>query len=328
MTEQTIRYSIVIPVLNEQESIATLYTRLKETMDNVEGACEILFVDDGSTDDTFALLRELASIDPRVAVVRLRRNYGKTAALAAGFDAARGECIITLDGDLQHDPADIPRFLAKLDEGYDIVCSWRVRRVDNFWMRRIPSRIANWVMARLSGVRIHDFGGGFKAYRREVLEHIPIYGEMQRFIPALASSVGASICEVPIQNIPREHGSSHYGIGRAIPVFFDLITIRFLLKYAQRPLHFFGIVGMLGLFAGLATALGLMVDKFLFGHDILANHAPLMMFAAVLIIAGVQLLALGLLGEMQVRHFHSPQGSAPYKVASILRADQNARIPE
>jgi hypothetical protein len=196
------------------------------------------------------LLREIAAVDSRVTVVKLRRNFGQTAGLAAGFDHARGEYIIAMDGDLQHDPADIPLFLEKIAEGYDIVSGWRKHRVDNFWLRRIPSRCANWLMAKLSGVDIHDFGTTFKAYRREILGQVPLYGELHRFIPALASWYGASIIEVPIKNVNRERGASHYGISRTFRVFFDLITIRFLLKYLSRPLHFFGTLGMFSIFAG------------------------------------------------------------------------------
>ena len=220
-------------------------------------------MDDGSNDHTFAMLREIAAVDSRVTVVKLRRNFGQTAGLAAGFDHARGEYIIAMDGDLQHDPNDIPLFLEKIAAGYDIVSGWRKVRVDNFWMRRIPSRIANWMMAKISGVDIHDFGTTFKAYRRDILEQVPLYGELHRFIPALASWHGASICEVPIRNVNRERGTSHYGITRTFRVFFDLMTIRFLLRYLSRPLHFFGTLGMTSIFGGSAIVAWLGVEKFL-----------------------------------------------------------------
>ena len=234
------KYSIVVPLHNEQENVTDLYDRLKAVMEAAGETFEIVLVDDGSNDHTFPMLREIAAVDSRVTVVKLRRNFGQTAGLAAGFDHARGEYIIAMDGDLQHDPADIPVFLEKIAAGYDIVSGWRKVRIDNFWMRRVPSRVANWMMAKLSGVDIHDFGTTFKAYRREILEQVPLYGELHRFIPALASWYGASICEVPIRNVNRERGASHYGITRTFRVFFDLITIRFLLRYLSRPLHFFG----------------------------------------------------------------------------------------
>src|SRR5437588_166966 len=229
------KYSIVVPLHNEQENVTDLYDRLKAVMEAHGETFEIVLVDDGSSDHTFAMLREIAAVDSRVTVVKLRRNFGQTAGLAAGFDHARGEYIIAMDGDLQHDPSDIPLFLEKIAAGYDIVSGWRKVRVDNFWMRRIPSRIANWMMAKISGVDIHDFGTTFKAYRRDILEQVPLYGELHRFIPALASWHGATICEVPIRNVNRERGVSHYGITRTFRVFFDLLTIRFLLKYLSRP---------------------------------------------------------------------------------------------
>jgi glycosyltransferase involved in cell wall biosynthesis len=253
-------------------------------------------------------------------VVKLRRNFGQTSALAAGFDHSRGDYIIAMDGDLQHDPADIPLFLEKIAEGYDIVSGWRKRRIDNLWLRRIPSRCANWLMAKLSGVNIHDFGTTFKAYRREVLEQVPLYGELHRFIPALASWYGASIVEVPIRNVNRERGASHYGISRTFRVFFDLITIRFLLRYLARPLHFFGTLGMLSILGGSAVTGWLLMEKFLHHADIMTQHGPLMIFAAVLLLAGLNLLAVGLLGEMQVRHYHEPTRRAPYSVDRLLRA--------
>ena len=314
------KYSIVVPLHNEQENVTDLYDRLKAVMETNGESFEIVLVDDGSTDRSFQMLREIAAVDSRVTVVKLRRNFGQTSALAAGFDHARGEYIIAMDGDLQHDPADIPVFLAKISEGYDIVSGWRKRRIDNFWLRRFPSRVANWLMAKLSGVDIHDFGTTFKAYRREILDQVPLYGELHRFIPALASWHGASICEVPIQNVNRERGTSHYGISRTFRVFFDLITIRFLLRYLSRPLHFFGTFGMLSIMAGSGVTLWLVVQKFLHQTAIMANHGPLMIFAAVLLLAGLNMLAVGLLGEMQVRHYHEPTRRAPYSVDRVLRA--------
>jgi glycosyltransferase involved in cell wall biosynthesis len=323
------KYSIVVPVHNEQENVTDLYDRLKAVMEASGQNFEIVLVDDGSSDKTFYLLREIAAVDSRVIVVRLRRNFGQTSALAAGFDHARGEYIIAMDGDLQHDPSDIPLFLEKIEEGYDIVSGWRSRRVDNFWLRRLPSRCANWLMAKLSGVDIHDFGTTFKAYRREILEQVPLYGELHRFIPALASWHGATICEVPIRNVNRERGTSHYGISRTFRVFFDLITIRFLLRYLSRPLHFFGTLGMMSIFAGSVVTVWLLVEKFLRSAGIMATHGPLMICAAVLLLGGFNMLAVGLLGEMQVRHYHQPARRAPYSVERVLRAQSEEQgVPE
>src|SRR3954467_9383432 len=302
------RYSIVVPLHNEQENVTDLYDRLKAVMEANGETFEIVLVDDGSTDRSFHMLREIAAVDSRVTVVKLRRNFGQTSALAAGFDHARGEYIIAMDGDLQHDPADIPIFLEKIAEGYDIVSGWRKERIDNFVLRRIPSRCANWLMAKLSGVDIHDFGTTFKAYRREVIQNIPLYGEMHRFIPALASWYGASICEIPIRNVMRQKGRSHYGIGRTFRVFFDLLTIRFLLKYMSRPLHFFGSFGALGILAGSIISMILLGLKIMNPHqNVMDEHGPMFVVGGVLILAGIQMLAIGLLGELQVRHYYTNQ---------------------
>ena len=313
------KYSIVVPFHNEEESVTRLYDRVKEVMEHVEATFELVFVDDGSRDRTYRLLEEIAAVDSRVLVVKLRRNFGQTSALAAGFDHASGEFIVAMDGDLQHEPNEIPRFLAKLEEGYDVVSGWRAQRADNFMLRRVPSRVANWLMAQLSGVDIHDFGTTFKAYRREVIQNIPLYGEMHRFIPALASWYGATICEVPISNPARENGQSHYGLGRTFRVFFDLLPIRFLLKYMPRPLHFFGGLGSVGVLSGGGIAIWLLIHKLLSGGDVAGEHAPMFIIASVLIVAGMQLIGVGLLGELQVRHFFTQSNRTPYAVERIVR---------
>ncbi len=313
------KYSIVVPFHNEEENVTRLYDRVKDVMEHVATNFELVFVDDGSRDRTYRLLEEIAAVDSRVLVVKLRRNFGQTSALAAGFDHASGEYILAMDGDLQHDPAEIPLFLTKLEEGYDMVSGWRAERADNMLFRRLPSAVANWLMARLSGVPIHDFGTTFKAYRREVIQNIPLYGEMHRFIPALASWYGASICEVPISNPAREAGRSHYGLSRTFRVLFDLLTIRFLLKYMTRPLHFFGSVGAMGLLSGGGIATWLLLHKLLTGHDVAGEHGPWFLIAAVLILAGIQLIGVGLLGELQVRHFFTGSQNTPYAVDRIVR---------
>jgi glycosyltransferase involved in cell wall biosynthesis len=326
------KYSIVVPFHNEEENVTVLYARLKQVMEQVSDSFELVLVDDGSRDRTYKLLEEIAAVDSRVLVVKLRRNFGQTSALAAGFDHSSGEFILAMDGDLQHDPNDIPAFIEKLDEGYDVVSGWRKERIDSIVMRRIPSRCANWLMAKLSGVDIHDFGTTFKAYRREVIQSIPLYGEMHRFIPALASWYGASICEVPIRNVNRESGKSHYGIGRTFRVFFDLMTIRFLLRYMSRPLHFFGGLGMLALMGGGALAMVLLGMKIQNpGTSMMLHHAPMFVVGSVMILAGIQLLAIGLLGELQVRHYYTSQHPASYTVDRLVRlisADEQNLLSE
>ena len=323
-----VKYSIVVPFHNEEENVTALYARLKQ----VGESFEMVLLEDGSGDRTYKLLEEIAAVDSRVLVVKLRRNFGQTSALAAGFDHATGEFILAMDGDLQHDPNDIPRFLEKLEEGYDVVSGWRRDRVDSFLMRRVPSRCANWLMALISGVHIHDFGTTFKAYRREVIQNIPLYGEMHRFIPALASWYGASICEIPIRHMNRERGKSHYGIGRTFSVIFDLITIRFLLRYMSRPLHFFGGFGALGILVGSTISSVLLGMKLLNPHQsVMEMHGPMFVIGAVLIVAGIQMVAIGLLGELQVRHFHASQQHAPYAIDRIVRlasAEEQSMLSE
>jgi glycosyltransferase involved in cell wall biosynthesis len=318
------KYSVVVPFHNEEENVTALYDQLKAVMEQVGDSFELVLVDDGSSDRSYKLLEEIAAVDSRVLVVKLRRNFGQTSALAAGFDHAQGEFILAMDGDLQHDPTEIPYFLEKLEEGYDVVSGWRKERVDNAILRKFPSRCANWLMAKLSGVEIHDFGTTFKAYRREVIHNIPLYGEMHRFIPALASWYGASICEIPIRNVVRERGKSHYGISRTFRVFFDLLTIRFLLKYMGRPLHFFGSIGASSVFLGGALSLFLLGLKLVTRQNIMDEHGPLVAVAGILIVAGIQMLAIGLLGELQVRHYHTPSQRAPYAIDRLVRL----RAPE
>jgi glycosyltransferase involved in cell wall biosynthesis len=314
--------SIVVPFHNEEPNVIELYGRLQGVMEELGCDYQLVFVDDGSTDHTYRLLKELAEIDRHVIAVRLRRNFGQTGALAAGFAHSTGKYVIAMDGDLQHDPSEIPAFLEKIEEGYDVVSGWRSHRIDNLLLRKIPSRCANWLMAKLSGVNIHDFGTTFKAYRGELLRELPLYGEMHRFIPALASFYGASICEIPIQNNHRKHGESHYNISRTFRVFFDLMTIRFLLRYMSRPLHFFGRLGAINMALGSTVALWLLIWKVVAGIDVLQQHGLLLVFAAVLILLGLHLIAIGLLGELQVWQYFNRSERRPYVVSEVL--DQHA----
>jgi glycosyltransferase involved in cell wall biosynthesis len=317
MSDSSIQFSIVVPFFNEQENIPPLYMKLTEVMDGIGEPYELVFVDDGSKDNTFKVLSDIYEHDRRVNIVRLRRNFGQTAALKAGFDFARGEVIISMDGDLQHDPAEIPRFVEKLEEGYDLVSGWRHQRTDAWLTRQLPSRAANWMMARLSGLDLHDFGTTFKAYRREIIQEIQLYGELHRFIPALASSSGAKIAEVPIENPHRKSGKSNYGIGRTIRVFLDLMIVKFLLDYSTRPLQFFGLLGMVGTTAGMLIAVYLGIDKMLHHTDTIAEHGPLMLLAVVLFLSGVQLVSLGLLGEISSRTYYESQNKPIYALREV-----------
>src|SRR6195256_1837701 len=287
--------SIVVPIHNEEHSILPLYDRLTSVLMQIKRPYEILFIDDASNDRSYELLANLVQTDSHLKVIRLRRNFGQTAALSAGFHEAEGEVIIAMDGDLQHAPEDIPALLKKIDEGYDIASGWRKERVDNAITRKIPSRIANWLMAKASGVELRDFGTTFKAYRAEVLKDIHLYGELHRFIPALASFYGARVAEVPISNTPRATGESHYGLGRTFRVLFDILTIRFLLKYFTRPMHFFGALGMVGAGLGGVILSYLAVHK-LMGDEIVMAHGPLMMAGGLLLLAGLMMFSTGLLG--------------------------------
>jgi glycosyltransferase involved in cell wall biosynthesis len=313
--------SIVIPIHNEEHSSLPLYDRLTAVLDAVRRPYEILFIDDASTDRSFELLANLVETDGHLKIIRLRRNFGQTAALSAGFHEAKGDIVIAMDGDLQHAPEDIPALLAKIDEGFDIASGWRNHRVDNALLRKIPSRIANWMMAKASGVDLRDFGTTFKAYRAEVLKDVNLYGELHRFIPALASFYGARIAEVPIHNTPRASGDSHYGIGRTFRVLFDILTIKFLLKYFTRPMHFFGLLGLIGTTSGGGVLVWLAIEK-LMGIDIVVEHGPLMLAAGLALLGGLLMFSTGLLGEILMRTYFESQDRRIYAVREILTRKQ------
>jgi glycosyltransferase involved in cell wall biosynthesis len=316
-SENAIQYSLVVPFFNEQENIPQLYLHLTEVMDGIGETYELVFIDDGSRDNTYKVLQDIFEHDRRVNLVRLRRNFGQTAALKAGFDFARGDVIISMDGDLQPDPDEIPKFIEKLEEGYDLVSGWRVARKDHWLTRRLPSRVANWMMAKLSGVPVHDFGTTFKAYRREIIQEIQLYGELHRFIPALAASAGARIAEVPIVNLERKNGKSNYGIGRTIRVFLDLLIVKFLLDYSTRPLQFFGLLGMFGSGAGVLICLGLAFKKLYYHTQLLAQHGPLLLLGIALFVSGIQFMSMGLLGEMMARTYYESQNKPIYSLREV-----------
>jgi glycosyltransferase involved in cell wall biosynthesis len=316
-SDSTLKYSIVVPFFNEQENIPPLYMKLTEVMDAIGESYELVFVDDGSRDNSFKVLSDIYEHDHRVNLVRLRRNFGQTAGLKAGFDFARGEIIISMDGDLQHDPEEIPRFLEKIEEGFDLVSGWRYARRDHWLMRQVPSRAANWMMAKLSGIDLHDFGTTFKAYRREIIQEIQLYGELHRFIPALAGSQGARIAEVPITDLARKNGKSNYGIGRTIRVFLDLIIVKFLLDYSTRPLQFFGLLGVGGVSVGVLIAGYLAWEKFVHNVTIMTQHGPLLLMGVALFVSGIQFVSMGLLGEIIARTYYESQNKPIYALREV-----------
>jgi glycosyltransferase involved in cell wall biosynthesis len=320
--------SIVIPIHNEDHSILPLYDRLTAVLVSLGRPWEILFVDDASTDRSFELLANLVQTDPHLKVLRLRRNFGQTAALSAGFHQARGRVIIAMDGDLQHAPEDIPALLSKIDEGYDIASGWRKERVDNPITRKIPSRIANWLMSKASGIALRDFGTTFKAYRAEVLKDVQLYGELHRFIPALASFYGARVAEVPIQNTPRAAGNSHYGLSRTFRVLFDILTIRFLLKYFTRPMHFFGAIGLMGTVSGTLILGYCLIEKLFWRLDIIQEHGPMMIAGSLLLLAGLMMFSTGLIGELVMRTYFESQNRRIYAVREILTQKRRERVDD
>lgn len=318
-------YSVVVPFYNEAAVVEELYQRVTAVMDGIGKPYEMVFVDDGSKDETAKVLTRIAEADARVTFVELRRNFGQTPALAAGFDHSRGEIVIAMDGDLQHAPEDIPAMLKPLEEdGFDLVSGWRKRRVDNFLIRRLPSLVANRMMSKLSGVRIHDFGTTFKVYRRDLLQHIKLYGELHRFIPALASAVGARMCEVPIQNIVRPKGKSNYGIGRTLRVAMDLLTVKFLIQYFTRPLHFMGVPALISFIVGFGIEAEIIFEK-AFSREgwnhfhVTQVRGPLMMIGIFLMLIAGMLLVAGLLGELIVRTYYESQGKHIYYVRRVWK---------
>jgi len=324
--DQKIRCSVVVPLYNEAEAVEELYQRLKAALDGTAVGYELIFIDDGSTDRTPALIRSLADTDSTLTVVILRRNFGQTPALAAGFDIARGDIVISMDGDLQHSPEEIPRFIDKMKEGYDVVSGWRKERVDDFLTRKVPSRIANSLIRKISGVEIHDFGTTFKAYRRQVLKEVSLYGEMHRFIPALLSVRGVRIAEIPIKNIARPKGHSSYDLTRTFRVAFDLITLRFMLGYLARPLHFFGRAAWYCIFLAALSAFYMLYDKFAYSVPIFTAHGPLALAAGVLLLVGLGFGATGLIGEMISRLYFEATQKKPYSIREVHRSDEREEI--
>lgn len=308
--------SIVVPFYNEEGNVEEMHRRLKAVLEQAGRTYEIIYVDDGSRDRTYELLRAIYERDPAVRVVKLRRNFGQTAGLQAGFDHVRGDIIISMDGDLQHAPEEIPQFLAKIDEGYDIVSGWRVDRKDNALFRKFPSKVANRVMGRLVKVKIHDFGTTYKAYRREVISSIRLFGELHRFIPALISREGFKITEIPISNINRLKGKSNYGISRVKRVFFDLITVKFMVSFIDRPLQIFGLLGMVFGSVGFLIAAVITAGFYILGWNIKENLGNLI-FSVFLMILGIFFIMIGLLAEVVSRIYFQTHRIRIYSVDRI-----------
>jgi glycosyltransferase involved in cell wall biosynthesis len=324
------RYSIVVPFYNEQSVVRELYNRIRRVMDGLGQSHEMVFVNDGSSDGTAGELAAIAESDEKVWFIDLRRNFGQTTAIQAGFDQAHGDILLAMDGDLQHDPYEIPLLLAKIDEGYDIASGWRRRRGDGFLSRRLPSRVANWLLAKVSGVPLRDFGTTFKAYRREVIQDVRLYGDMHRFVPAVCARLGAKICEVPIKNVRRKVGKSNYGIGRTFRVALDILTLRFITAYLTRPLHFFGKAAF-ACMAGGGAILGygfvrklIQWSKF----DLFTRHGPLMAVGFVAVIAGLLLLSTGLIGELLMRVYFEATSAKTYAIRRIVHRQSHADTKE
>lgn len=310
--------SFVVPIYNEEDNVRLLYQELRDVVQNAGLRAEFVFVDDGSSDATVDRLQEETKTDSRVKIILLRRNFGQTAAMSAGFDHAEGEIIISMDGDLQNDPHEAPRMIEKLEEGYDIVAGWRKNRQDKKWSRVIPSMIANRIISKTTKVSLHDYGCSLKVFRADVIKNIKLYGEMHRFIPAVAAQLGVKICEVPVNHRARQFGTSKYGISRTIRVILDLLTVQFFLGFATRPLHLFGMLGLGSGFLGTILLLWLSFERLVMGIP-LANR-PILLVGVMLVLIGLQFICSGLLAEVLVRTYHESQGKKIYAVRKVIQA--------
>ena len=313
--------SVVIPVFNEEESLLSLYQGLVRVFDDLRQPWELVIVDDGSSDSTFAVSRSISHRDPHVNVVRLKRNFGQTCALAAGFEYARGDVIVTMDGDLQNDPSDIPRLLSKLDEGYDIVSGWRRARKDRLFAKRLPSLLSNRLTSWITGIPLHDFGCTLKAYRREVVADIHLYSDFHRFIPALASTMGARVAEVEVAHSPRQHGTSKYGYGRIVRGLLDILTLKLLISYNARPMQMFGGLGLLTAAAAVVSGTATLITKFVMGVDVTGN--PLLFLTMLLFLTATQFIGLGFLGDLSARTYHEIQRRPTYVVREWTGVQEN-----
>jgi glycosyltransferase involved in cell wall biosynthesis len=313
------KISIVIPIYNEEESVETLYGKIVDTMNKLPYDYEIIAVDDGSTDNTFNKLKEIASKDRHLKVISFKRNYGQTAAMFAGFQHASGDVVITMDADLQNDPADIPILIEKINEGYDVVSGWRKDRKDPFFSRTLPSKIANYIISNATGVYLHDYGCSLKAYKKDIAKNFRLYGDMHRFLPALAKGLGAKITEVPVSHHPRLYGKSKYGIGRTIRVILDIFLVKFLNEYINKPLYAFGGIGFILFGLGFLSGLYLTYDKFINHQEI--GQRPLLFLTVLLIISGLQFISTGIIAEVIIRTYYESQDIKPYRIKDAINIE-------
>jgi glycosyltransferase involved in cell wall biosynthesis len=319
------KISIIVPVYNERENLEPLLKSVAQALDPTGEDYEVILVDDGSTDGSDTFMQTLPERDPRIKVIQFRRNFGQTAAMAAGFDYAGGNILVPLDADMQNDPRDIPEIVAKLREGYDVISCWRQKRKDPWLTRRLPSQLANALISSISGVRLHDYGCTLKGYRSEVVKHIRLYGEMHRFIPVYASWAGARVTEIPVRHHPRRAGSSKYGLNRTFKVILDLITVKMLGSYSTKPMYFFGGVGLVACAAGFIFALWTLYDKFFGG--VKAHNNPFLLLAVFLFLLGVQFVLMGLVAELVIRTYFESQGKVPYIIRQIYAVDKENAPP-
>jgi len=311
-----LKISIILPVLNEEENLEDMNAEITGVVENMEVDYEIIYIDDGSTDKSFDILSSLRQKNQNIKVIQFRRNFGQTASLAAGFDHATGDVIITMDSDRQNDPKDIPMLLEKINEGYDLVSGWRFDRQDAWLSRKLPSKLANGLISSITGVKLHDYGCSLKAFRKEVVENLRLYGEMHRFIPAIASWMGVRIAEVKVNHRARVAGTSKYGISRTFRVILDLVTVKFLLQYSARPIHFFGGIGMASGATGFLIAFVMLIQKLFF--DVALGDRPLLLLAVLLMFIGIQFITFGLLGELMTRTYHETQDKPIYAIRQTM----------
>jgi len=315
--------SVIVPIYNEEDNLPPLHRDILTTIEKLTCSYEIIYVDDGSTDGGLDRIKSLAANDKATAIIQLRRNFGQTAAISAGIDHSRGQVVVCLDADLQNDPADIPRLLAKLEEGYDLVSGWRVNRQDHWLWRKSVSSIANWIISRITDLKLHDYGCTLKAYRRDLLNHIRLYGQMHRFIPALASMVGAKVAEIPVNHRPRIHGKSKYGLGRTFSVVLDLLTVKFLASLSSNPIKIFGGSGLVLIGLSFISGLAMVLQKWLQGISLI--QTPLLLLSALLFILGFHAILLGLTTELMIRTYYESQGKSTYVIRQVFKPGNDQR---